>query len=234
MKKVMIFCVFLYVFAAFLTLFGCEKAEKSEFETKPIQISNCESEHLSMKHVGPSKKWERTVEFPARGKFVSECHYVSTSDVHMKQPPISTVDGISLHLENECKIYQSQVGKTDCELLFKDKWDQCWTPSEGGSIGVGAVGFDWQKKNLKPEQEIWGMNMMWTRPPVAGTRFLICHGEKCVVAYAGHETGPGSIEYLGGISSATQFYLGATNETELSISYLKDQSLDFGPIECLK
>ena len=234
MKKGMILGVFLYVFAAFLTLFGCEKAAKSEFEPKPIQISRCESEKMSIKHVGPKGKWERVVELPSRGKFVAECHYVSTSDVHMKKSPISTFDGIALHLENECKIYQSQVGKIDCEKLFKDKWDQCWTPSEGGEIGVGAIGFEWQKKNLKHEQEIWGMNMMWERPPKPGTKFLVCNGDKCVVAYAGHETGPGSQEFLGGISSATQFYLNATNETELSISYLKDQSLDFGPIECLK
>lgn len=217
-----------------LIFIGCTKS-KSQNDVGPvtIQVSKCEAEPYSVKHVGPSKKWERTVEMPASGKFVAECHYVSMSDSHMKKAPISDVDGIQIHLDNECAIYQKQVGKTDCEKLFADKWDQCWTPTEGGQIGVGAVGFDWQKKKLKPEQEIWGMNMMWERPPKAGTKFLVC-GKKCVVAYAGHETGPGSQEFLGGISSAMQFYLEATNETELSISYLKDQSLEFGPIECLK
>lgn len=200
----------------------------------PSKKNVCELSDFKVELVGPKKKWNLTVQMPFVGKFVGECHYVTALDKQIKTSPKSSTDGIQEHLDRECLIYQTTVQNIPCDKIFNDKWDKCWTPSEGGTIGEGAVGIDWQKKSLMATHEMWGMNMMWGpgQKPKPGTRFLLSFNGKSVVAYAGNETGPGSNEFLGGVSPAIHAYLGANNSSQIVISYLKDQTLDFGPINC--
>lgn len=196
--------------------------------------SSCEMIDYKVDLVGPKSKWKYTVQMPFIGKFVGECHYVTSLDKQIKISPKNSSDGIQDHLDRECLIYQTTVENIPCDKIFKDKWDKCWTPSEGGEIGAGSIGLDWQKKNFLPSEEMWGMNMMWGKgqKPKPGTRFLLSFNGKSVVAYAGQETGPGSEEWLGGVSPAIHAYLGASNSSQIVISYLKDQTLKFGPINC--
>ena len=72
--------------------------------------------------------------------------------------------------------------------------------------------------------------------PPAGEKWLMCNNSngKCVAAAGGCETGPGEIEFLGGIQREVQYFLGAKdNDTILEMrGPLVDLKIALGPVDC--
>lgn len=194
----------------------------SDFETKVIH------------HRGTGGDWERTVTLPKQGKFVEESHYATKQD-HFpgnNNPnfPKSATEGIDQHLRRSAQLYQKYDPSSDVDTLYQTNWQTVWTPPEGGLHGQGSVG------NLKPTvaEEMWLMTMMWAsanEKPSPGTKFLISAKNRQVVVVAGYETGPGSQEFLGGVTREVHAWLGTNSHSSLEIRYLKDQSVPIGPVE---
>ena len=109
-----------------------------------------------------------------------------------------------------------------------------WTPAEGEggacSLGSGVI------PTVESEMFIFNMNWAQHGAPPAGEKWLICNNSngKCVAAAGGYETGPGEIEYLGGVQREVQYFLGAKdNDTILEMrGPLVDQKIAFGPVDC--
>jgi len=207
----------------------------TQSSTTTTQKKNeCAIGDYRVEHVGPGNRWRRVIKMPHVGQFVAESHYLTTDDKHISRTPETVTHGIEKHLERECVLFQKYVPNVACSDLFKTRWAKQWTPSESGPIGVGSRGTVWQKANLTPEQEMFSLNMMWGpgQRPKPGTKFVLNYDGRSIVVYSGHETGPGSKEYLGGVSHAVHFYLRANNKSQIVIAYPKDQSLPLGPIDC--
>ncbi|MDJ0597684.1 MAG: TIGR02594 family protein [Crocosphaera sp.] len=192
----------------------------SDFETKVIR------------HRG--NNWERTVTLPIQGRFVEESHYATKQDNFPGNPnpnfPKSATEGIDKHLRRSAQLYQQYDPSSDVDTLYQTNWQTVWTPPEGGLHGQGSVG------NLKPTvaEEMWFLTMMWANAnekPSPGTKFLISANNRHVVVVAGYETGPGSQQYLGGVTREVHAWLGTNNSSYLEIRYLKDQSVPIGPVE---
>lgn len=203
---------------------------------EPIKNENndCEIEDKVIELEGPKKMWATSLKLPASGKFVKECHFITNKDKHVDFKPKSITEGIMIHIERECLLLKNIVKDFDCSKIKLGKYDKCWTPSEGGDIGEGSKGLSWQKEKLEPLEEMFGINMMWKsgHRPKPGTKFLLQANGKSIVVYSGHETGPGSNRNIGGASMAIHHLLGIDNQSIVKISYLKNQALDLGPINC--
>lgn len=193
-----------------------------------------EVETKVIRHRGPGGTWQRTVTLPLSGKFVEESHYATVQDHFPNNPnpnfPSSQTEGIEEHLRSSLTLYQKYRENVDFNTLYKNSWHKVWTPSEGGQCGQGSVG------NLKPtvEEEMWLITMMWAssqETPQPGTKFLISANNRYVVVVAGYETGPGSQEFLGGVTREVHAWLGTNNSSKLTLEYLQDQSVPIGPVE---
>lgn len=173
--------------------------------------------------------WQRDVALPATGRMVGESHLVTTAD----RQPAQQGERIQTHLERSCRIMMQRFPDLDCGRVYNADWIRQWTPAEGGGqLGQGSSG-----QKPAPEAELYAFNMMW-RPgaaPEAGSRWLICNeaGSRCVVAAGGYETGPAEERWLGGVQRELQYFLGADNETPVTVrGPLRNQSVPFGPVDC--
>lgn len=178
--------------------------------------------------------WSKTVFLPARGKFVTESHYATTADYFPggRKFPETQSEGISDHLGRSLAILHGWFPKVTLDEVYppSQSWTRVWTPPENGKAGQGSVG------ELKPTitEEIWQGNMMWAagQKPNAGTKFLIenpANGKSCVIQM-GYETGPGSQDFLGGVTREVHWYLGASNSTDLILHKVLDEGAALGPV----
>lgn len=208
--------------AVLIMLPGC----KEDLQAAPvIPGGNCATVKSVVNTANQGK-----VFLPRMGLMVEESHYQTQQDYAIiPHWPKSSKQGIDEHLEMSCAHYKIFDPTVVCDRLYRQEWERVWTPSEKGNIGQGSRG------NYRPliSQEMWQGTMM-----VAGenfplnTRMLARFGPRAVVLYMGHEVGPGSKKYLGGMSVEAHAWLGTNNETQIELSLLKDQTLPFGPINC--
>ncbi len=201
-----------------------------------IKSCDCTSTSVSIKHelsVG-NTPWNRIITLPSSGSFVEESHYVTTEDNFGKrQWPNAKTQDIYQHLKRSYDLYKKYDPKAKFEDLYLNSWQKEWTPEEGGHFGQGAVG-NAQLTELTTEMEMWFMTMMWAKGerPKRGTRFLLSANGKHVVVIAGYETGPSSKVYLGGVTREVHKWLKTNSESQITVSLLKDQSIDIGPVTC--
>jgi hypothetical protein len=180
-----------------------------------------------------TKHWERTIELPAKGRFVEESHYVTNMDAFPNQRLFanSLTERIDFHLKQSLISYLEVDSSMTFDSLYLHSWQKQWTPAERGQIGQGSVGVI-QTKELTVWDEMWMMNMMWApgHRPKRGSKFLMTYQGKSVVVIAGYETGPSSNQYLGGCTTEVHAYLGTTNASEILVEYLEDQEVSSGPV----
>ncbi|MDX2215634.1 MAG: TIGR02594 family protein [Oculatellaceae cyanobacterium bins.114] len=199
----------------------------------PIELpdSDTENEVRTIHHRGPGGAWERTITLPCAGRFVEESHYSTTQDRFPGERlfPNTQTENISSHLERSYQLYLAFDQNTSFEALYCNSWNKVWTPAEGGACGQGSVG----SKRPDPEVELWLMTMMWApgEKPAPGTKFLLSANNRQVVVVAGYETGPGSQEYLGGITREVHAWLRTNNNSQIEVRYLTDQSMKVGPVK---
>ena len=106
-----------------------------------------------------------------------------------------------------------------------------YCPAEGGHVGSGSTG------NSVPEKaEAWYFNMYWAKSyrPERGAKYLIVEPRtgKTVVGAGGYETGPGSCDRMGGAVYEIQHYFGTSHGATLTFGKMRDQGLDYGPVDC--
>lgn len=229
-----------------LFFFSCsnnEETKEIEVATKEIEETNsanrtnsgsCETAPYTVRHAFGSS-WSRTLTLPTTGKFVEESHYVTTLDIfpNGRLWANSVTENITAHLQRAHTIYKTYDPEKTFNQLYRVSYQKQWTPAESGSIGQGSVGAV-QKQELTPEKAMWFMTMMW-RPgtiPARGTKFLLSANGKKVVVIAGYETGPRAQTFLGGLTPETHAWLGTNNNSQITVSYLRNQSTPIGPITC--
>ena len=169
------------------------------------------------------------VYFPAKGRFVQESHYANTAERFANGLfPSTSTEKIDIHLKNSFELLKKWMPDAVFEKVYSDRYKREWTPANDGSIneyGQAARG------NLRPspEEEIWQGNMNFKSMPAPGTKFLIAapNGRKCVIQM-GYEIGPGSAQFLGGVTTEVHYYLGTNSDSLLTIDVC-DQSLPLGP-----
>ena len=179
----------------------------------------CGLDQTNITHV----KSKETIKLPKTGKVVQEAHLVTDHDreIHGKNWwPSSFTDGIAEH-------------KAWSEKWTGINYGNDWCPNgEGGcEYGQGSVA------NQVPwKAEAWYVCMYWTSGtrPKAGTRFLVVNPQtgQAVVTAAGYETGPGDTDMLGGAVYEIHKKLGTGHKSTLTFGQMKDQSLEYGPIDC--
>ncbi len=201
---------------------------------KTTNNASCQTQTYTVFH-SFLNQWSRTVQLPATGKFVQESHYVTTQDKFSggRLFANTVTENINSHLQRSFSLYKNYDSSKTFGQLYSASFQKQWTPAESGSIGQGSVG-NIQTQELTPEKEMWFMTMMWapgTRPP-RGTKFLLSANGKKVVVIAGYETGPRSQSFLGGLTTETHAWLGTNNNSQITVSFLKDQSIPIGPITC--
>lgn len=237
---------------AFYQVVSCVRLEDPvvvEIPKGPI-VTKTDHCQIQKRQVNLGYNWSRTVIFPAKGKFVEESHYVTTDDGFTRTVPRSGTDRIAQHLQRSWELYKAKVDSTvKFDELYRSSWEKVWTPSEGGDIGAGSVGFGTQVKELTPWMEMWQGNMMWksaSERPRRGEKWLVCSDKfakvdphvtlevigKCAVIQMGYETGPSSEKFLGGLTTEVHFWLQTGNEDVIRVGPLVDQSLPLGPVEC--
>jgi uncharacterized protein (TIGR02594 family) len=176
--------------------------------------------------------WSRSINIPTSGKFVTESHYVTSADAFASKYPSNAREGIDAHMLRSLALYKKFDPSADLDDLYSAGYEKVWTPSEGGNIGQGSIGNS-QLTLLKPESELWLMNMMWAagNKPDPETKYLLSANGRNVVVSAGYETGPGSAKYLGGVTPEVHHWLGTNNDSIIHIEFLADQTTPVGPVE---
>ena len=202
--------------------------------TNRTNSGSCETAPFTARQ-GFGSTWSRDLNLPATGKFVEESHYVTTLDVFPNGRLWANTDteNINPHLQRAFDIYKTYDPSKTFSDLYRFSYQKVWTPAEAGSIGQGSIGVI-QKQTLTPEKAMWFMTMMW-RPgtiPARDTKFILSANGKKVVVNAGYETGPRSQNFIGGLTPETHAWLGTTSDSQITVSYLKDQSVAIGPISC--
>lgn len=195
-------------------------------------LASCEVQPTTVERAH-GRRWQDSIELPRAGRMFLESHLATAADSFGANAfPQDIQEGIPAHLERECaELQRHGANALGCTDVYISKYHRVWTPAEGGAAGQGARGA------LKPtvEQELWTMNMMFKTLPPAGQKWLLCNeaGDRCVVAAAGFETGPGDQNLLGGVQGAVHWYLHTNNQTPVVVrGPLKDQRLPFGPVSC--
>ncbi len=154
---------------------------------------------------------------PATGMMALEAHLVTVGDDFGGSWPRSGTDGVEEHWA----MSQETTG-------FVMVRDQPWCPQESCEYGQSACGHP-----LPVEDEHWCVNMYWRDRPDEGTRMILMNDEgRAVVVAAGYETGPGDLDYIGGVTEEAHAYLGSGHGSALTLGFAVDQSLPLGPIEC--
>ncbi len=68
------------------------------------------------------------------------------------------------------------------------------------------------------EDDGWYVNMYWSSRPDAGTCMILMHEDgHAVVVAAGYETGPGDLDYIGGITEEVHSYLATSLGSSLTL-----------------
>lgn len=199
-----------------------------------LPVINAIFDDYTIKHRGSNSSWERTVKLPAIGKFVEESHYCTTEDDFRNGRlfAVSKDELMDRHLARSLKLYQTYDSSVSEESIYNHSWNREWTPPEGGEWGQGSVG----DVKPSPEEELWLITMMWapnTKPKI-GTKFLLSANGRHVVVVAGYETGPGSEEYLGGVTCEVHSWLQTNNSSQIEVAYLKNQDVPLGPVALSK
>ena len=157
---------------------------------------------------------------PATGPMVLEAHLVTAEE---PAPfPMSPREELAEHYV----LSQDRTG-------FVMHRQQAWAPLEGGSFYGAGIG---PARLLPVEDEGWYVNMYWTRDarPDRGARMILRDpdGDRAVVVAAGHETGPGNLDHIGGTPEESHFYLGTGHRSVLTLGIAVDQALPLGPRIC--
>ena len=178
---------------------------------------SCDMEIGIMKRVGDDGDH---LLMPATGPMVLEAHLV-TQEEPAPFPTTSTEE-----LEAHYFLSQDATGF----VMYRS---QVWAPLEGGSFfgaGIGSASL------LPVVDEGWYVNMYWTPSsrPDRGTRMILKDPDsgRAVVVAAGHETGPGNLDNIGGTTEETHHYLGTGHKSMLTLGIAIDQDLPFGPRTC--
>lgn len=212
----------LFAMILFALIVGCPTNKPDPIST---QIkNNCEIKQELLARTNGA------LSLPASGKVVVESHLVTKQDA-ITWPKFST-DGIEAHLARGCAAVKGRSLASTCDSVYPKSFMKVWTPSESGHIGQGSVG----ENKPDAECEMWGMNMYWTAAskPKMGEKFILKANGKAVVACAGYETGPGGKDFIAGAQPEVHYYLGTGNESTFSaLGRAVDQSLPYGPLECL-
>ena len=171
-----------------------------------------------------------SLQMPIVGPVARESHLVTTEDQLDHNDtnwwPQTIYEGLDAHKARTKKMYGSVISYGDHE--GDNKWCSC---NDQGRCGSNSTG-----KAIPPDAEAWDVNMYWaasTKPP-KGTRYLVFNplNGKAVVAAAGYETGPGIIKRMGGAVPEIHNYFGTQNDYALVFGELKNQSYEYGPIDC--
>ncbi len=213
--------------------------EGESYELKRVKEDSCFCIPKTIEHSytfgDASEHWSRTIELPIVGKLVEESHYVTYNDKFPDGRLFANTqdENIETHLKISLEIYQDfDPDATELDL-YGNHWQREWTPAERGQIGQGSIG-DIQAKELSPAMELWLINMMWADgPPRVGTKFLLQANGKAVIVVAGYETGPGSEDFMGGVTPEVHHWLGTDSDSDIKISYLENQNFPYGPVKCL-
>lgn len=198
---------------------------KSLFSSKPKEES--------VKTIGAIIKTRNhgEITLPAVGKFVCESHYAIKDVQYGGRNFPSTKDlGIDAHLNDSISALKKWFPNVTKEEIYNNSWERQWTPANDGTInefGQGSLG------DVKPsiEEEIWQGNMYFVKNPGKDERFLLTNPKtkkSCVIQMA-YEQGPGSTTFLGGVVPEVQWYLGADNETKLTLEKVEDGT-PLGPV----
>jgi len=168
------------------------------------------------------------LKMPATGKLVLESHLVSIED-GLSSFPKDTYDKAAEHIAKSCALLKKRFPEADCAKVYGNRYVKQWTPSESGAIGQGSTG-----KKPPLDCEMWTVNQYWkpSARPQPGSRYMIEANGKHVIACAGYETGPGSPAYIGGAQGEVFVWLGITNQSQVKMGLINDQSLPFGPLDC--
>jgi hypothetical protein len=154
---------------------------------------------------------------PATGPMALEAHLVTDDDDFGSSWPNTITDGV----EDHWAMSQEASG-------FVMVRDQPWCPQESCEYGQGACGHP-----VPVEDEHWCVNMYWSSRPAEGTRMILMNDDgRAVVVAAGYETGPGDLDYIGGVTEEAHAYLGSSHGSSLTLGFAVDQSLPLGPIAC--
>ncbi|NHN28187.1 hypothetical protein FIA58_021150, partial [Flavobacterium jejuense] len=211
-----------------------EGKNNSETASRNPTAALCNTSPYTVYHAFGSS-WSRTVNLPATGRFVEESHYVTTEDNFSggRLFANTVTENINPHLQRSYNLYKAYDANKTFNQLYAASFQKQWTPAESGSIGQGSIG-NIQTQYLTPEKEMWFMTMMWApgNRPAIDTKFLLSANGKKVVVVAGYETGPRSQTYLGGLTPETHAWLGTNNNSQITVSYLANQSTPIGPIDC--
>ena len=179
--------------------------------------------------------WECTVTLPDSSYFAQESHYVTSNDRFNNERLFanSNDENIERHLFVSYQLYKEYDNTVTKEDLYDKRWKKEWTPAESGQIGQGSIG-ELQTKLLHPNDELWLLTMMWAKRerPDPGTKFLVEANGKAVIVVAGFETGPRYEYFLGGMTAEVHHWLGTDSDSKIKLSYLKNQNLPTGPVEC--
>ncbi len=161
---------------------------------------------------------------PRIGKVVEEAHLVTDWDQAQHGStswwPSSKNEGLAAHRAHSAEWTNLNVGAE-------------WCPSgEGGcEYGQGCTG-----KAVPWKAEAWYINMYWSGSgrPSKGERYLVLnpYNGKAVVSAAGYESGPGDCSMMGGAVYEIHSHLGTSHRSSLTFGHMRDQSLEYGPINC--
>jgi len=178
---------------------------------------SCEMEIGFMERVGDGGE---PLLMPATGPMVMEAHLV-TQDEPAPFPMTATEELLEHYL-----LSQDTTGF----VMYRS---QVWAPLEGGNFYGAGIG----PASLLPVlEEGWYVNMYWTHSsrPDRGTRMILRDPDsgRAVVVAAGHETGPGNLDNIGGTPEETHHYLGTGHKSVLTLGIALDQDLSFGPRTC--
>ncbi|CAM4056430.1 MULTISPECIES: hypothetical protein [Flavobacterium] len=234
-----------FLYLAMLSIISCSQNDDEkviDVSKKDTNTSNrsptsasCDTSPYTVNH-SFGNTWSRTLQLPATGKFVQESHYVTTEDNFPGSRLFANTvtENINSHLQRSFNSYKAYDPNKTYSQLYASSFQREWTPAEAGAIGQGSIG-NIQTQYLTPEKEMWFMTMMWspgTRPAI-DTKFLLSANGKKVVVVAGYETGPRSQSFIGGLTPETHAWLGTNNSSQITVSYLTNQSTPIGPIDCV-
>lgn len=163
---------------------------------------------------------------PATGKVAKEAHLATTTDQ-------SENGGKSWWPSTSTEYLAQHKARTQSLTGIVYDRTETWAPAgEGGcEYGQGSTG-----AAVPDLAEAWYVCMYWkgVHKPKAGTKYLVVNPAtgKAVVAAAGYETGPGDASNIGGAVEEIHHILGTKHGGTLTFGELKDQSLNYGEIQC--
>ncbi|WP_374029757.1 N-acetylmuramoyl-L-alanine amidase [Bdellovibrio bacteriovorus] len=197
---------------------------KSKFTKKSSVQSSKSGPYVDLRKHG-------RVYFPAKGRFVQESHYANNQEsFNGRLFPKTETEGMEAHLNRSFEILKRYLPNAVFSDVYNSKYKRIWTPANDGSINEYGQA---SRGDIRPSpvEELWQGNMNFVSLPAVGTKYMLTapNGKKCVIQM-GYERGPGSAEFLGGLTTEVHYYLGTHNESILSIDVCP-QDTPLGPYE---